>query len=581
MEEKKQSGYPSIDKPWKKWYRNDPIRKIAKNQTVYEMVFESNKKHPDDAALGYMGIEWTFQKLKTITDQAAYAFAKAGLKKGDIVLIGIANCPQAVVALLALNKLGAVSQWFDIRTGEKSIAEYARRSKCKYIIIYDMLLPKIEKIINDINVQKILVTNPCDFLPRIKQALYKAYAKKTGTFFKMPADTRYLGFKEFIKSGDEKMELKCASYDSKAPAIMIQSSGTTGTPKIITHSNLSATSAAQKLSYVDLPLGRKRTVLVALPPWIAYCLGDAILFPLAIGMKIELAPDFELDIVYRYIGKFTIAFAAPRNYRYLQDKIPTLTYRQRKGFSKIECLVSGGDRISVEENREFEKAFECPLVNGYGNNEGWGALTVNPASHNKYGTVGVPKYDDIIISYDNESQTELKYGECGEICALTDTAFLYYEGRQKETDEIKKRHPDGKIWIHTGDIGYIDEDGYVHLEGRMRRVIIRGGFKLSADMIEEKILENELVKECVVVGVKDESEGEVPMAFILLNPELGKDLKAAEKAILDGLSIKMKQNEIPKWFEFVDSLPYTENGKYDFRRLEGMGEEYLKGKGLL
>ena len=242
----------------------------------------------------------------------------------------------------------------------------------------------------------------------------------------------------------------------------------------------------------------------------------------------------------------------------------------------VECLVSGGDKITVEENKEFEKVFNTVLVNGYGNNEGWGALTVNPTKHNKYGTVGIPKYGDIMISYDSNTGLENKYGELGEICSLTDTSLLYYQDNDEETKKILKLHSDGNYWIHTGDLGFIDEEGFTHLKGRARRVITRLGFKISAYTIEDKITEHKAVKECVTIAVKDDLEEHVPMAYIVLKDEY----KTIENEILSDIHKKcekeLKEYEIPKHFMLVDHLPYTNNNKYDFVALEKQGNIYVE-----
>ena len=189
--------------------------------------------------------------------------------------------------------------------------------------------------------------------------------------------------------------------------------------------------------------------------------------------------------------------------------------QKRAFFDSAKVFVTGGDKISVEENESFEKTFNVALLNGYGNNEGWGCLTVNTIKCNKYGSVGIAKYGETVIAYDNETEKELPYGEEGEICVLANTMFLYYEGNKDDTDSVKRVHSDGKTWLHTGDLGYVDEDGFVFLKGRLRRVIVRLGFKISAYTIEDKISEHPAVKECVAVEVKDKDEEHVPMAFVI------------------------------------------------------------------
>ena len=571
MQEKKLTGYPSIDKPQSKYYRKKPVREIKTDQTIYDLVFKTNINNLSAPAIEYLGVQWTFEKLKNKVDQAASAFYSSGLRCGDVVLLGVSNCPEAVVSLLALNKIGVVSKWFDVRAGEKDIEEYANESHCKYLIAFDMLLPKIQKIIEDTCLKKVLIITPADSLSAIKRIGYKIKEKVS-----LPIDNKFAFYRSFLKEYDNNCSVPCVKLDKNRPSIMIQSSGTTGKPKVIVHSDNSATSCASSLSYSDLPLGEEKVLLDLLPPWIAYALGEAILYPLALGSKVILCPTFDPDAIMPYLGNFTISFAAPFHYRYLYEHFDELSEKQKIAmYNTADGFVSGGDKISVEENERFEKLFRAVLVNGYGNNEGWGCLTVNSTKHNRYGSVGIAKYGETVIAYDNDTEKELPYGKEGEICVLANTMFLYYEGNKGDTDSVKKVHQDGKVWLHTGDLGIIDEDGFVFLKGRLRRVIIRLGFKISAYTIEDKISEHPAVKECVAVEVKDKEEEHVPMAFVLLN-----DGYTDETAIVDDILKKcekeLKAHEIPKHIKIVTELPYTQNGKYDFRALEKQGSEYVE-----
>ena len=256
-----------------------------------------------------------------------------------------------------------------------------------------------------------------------------------------------------------------------------------------------------------------------------------------------------------------------------------ITEKQKKDFKYVECFVSGGDKITIEENKEFEEVFDTIVVNGYGNNEGWGALSVNPVNYNKYGTVGIPKYDETIISYDSEKGIELPYGEIGEICSLANTQFLEYENNVVATNECKKMHDDGKIWLHTGDLGFIDNEGYVHLGGRSRRVIIRLGFKISAYTIEDNISQNPFVKECVAISVEDSNEEHVPMVYVVLKDEYKQKKEDIKEILFDSCNRTLKEYEVPKYIQIVDELPYTQNGKYDFVKLEAEGNEFVQKQG--
>lgn len=570
------TGYSSIDKPWLKFYREKPIKEINPMQTMYQMVFD--QKDMNLNAIGYLGKNWTYKKLKKEVDKCADAFNKIGISKNSVVLIGMSNSPETVVILLALNKLGAISKWFDLRASESDIEEYANSSNCQFMVAVDIILPKIEKVIDNTKLKKVIVVNPAESLsPVMKLAVYLK-KKKQDNCFNISSNHKYIKYSKFMKMGNANLNLEYINFDKERPTIMIQSSGTTGKPKTIIHSDYSITQCVREIAYSDLPIEKGKEVLVALPPWIAYGIGDAIILPLALGSKVELNPDFDPDAVFKNVGKFTVAFAAPFHYRYLKENFDKLTVKQKKQFERVECLISGGDKISAEENEEFEKIFDTTLVNGYGNQESWGALSVNPTQYNKYGTVGIPKYDETIISYDTEKNIELPYGELGELCSLSHTKFLEYENNPEATKECKRLHDDQNVWMHTGDLGYIDSEGYVHLGGRTRRVIVRQGFKISAYTIEDSISNIDFVKECVAVSVMDKDEEHVPMVYIVLKDEYKNRKDNWSKIIFDYCIKNLKEYEIPKYLQIVNELPYTQNGKYDFTNLEIRGNKYVSEK---
>ena len=571
------TGYPSIDKPWLKYYRKRPVREINEDNTIYRMIFDSNFSNMENIALEYLGKKLTFEELKVMVDKLSQALYRDGVREGDVILFGVSNSLETIIALLAINKLGAVSKWFDIRANENDIKQYANLDNCKLMVAFDNILPKIEKIIDYTKLNKVLTISPVSFLPKYKQLLYNLKCKKDGSYINYPkTDKRYQRLYDYIKTGNEDMLVYEPSFDKNKPAIMIQSSGTTGKPKTIIHSNASICGSVSQMSYSDLPLGLNKEILVALPPWIAYGLGNAILMPLAYGTKVNLCPNFDPNVLYDNVGNFTISFAAPFHYRYLRDNFKKLSKKQLDEYKKIDCFVSGGDKISPEENKEFEEVFSRPLINGYGNNEGWGVLTVNPTKENHYGTVGVPKPGDIIISYNSDEGKENKYGVSGEICALTSSLMLGYADNPDEMKKTIQIHEDGKKWLHTGDLGYIDSDGFIHLSGRARRVIVRLGFKISAYTIEDKISKYDAVKECVAVSVKDDNEEHVPMAYIVLKDEYKTISNDIENDLLVYCQNQLKEYEIPKYFRFIDSMPYTPNNKYDFVKLEKLGNEYVE-----
>lgn len=576
------TGYASIDKPQIKYYRTEPIRDLNKYETVYDMIFTD--RDLSDDAIGFLDgkCNWSLGKLKEKTDKCMDGLINAGIKEGDNVLLGVTNTPELIATIIAIVSIGASVKLFDIRANSKDIARYANTDNCKYMISLDqMVLPKVDDILERTHLEKIFVLRPGNSLTiteKIKY-LYENRADiiegKTVKGTKLVKDGKHYELTKIIKNGN-KINNHRVDYNDNRPAFKVQSSGTTGKAKTIVHSEKSAVEFAKSISYVDLPLGKGKKVLVALPPWIAYGIGDAILMSLAMGSKVELCADFDSNAVYRNIGNFTLSYAAPFHYRYIRDHYDELPDEKKQELSKVDCMITGGDKYSAKENEEDEERFGTVIVNGYGNNEDWGALSVNPVHANRYGSVGIPKFGETTIIYDNNNKTELQYGEIGEVCTLSNTCFKKYEGNDEATNKTLQIHSDGNIWLHTGDQGYIDSDGYIFLEGRQERVITRLGFKLSAYTIEDAITSFPYISECITVEVPDKEEEHVPMAFVTPKKGCGMTSDEVMDLTMKECKYSMKENEIPKYIVVEDELKYTDNNKYDFRYYEQIGKEYVE-----
>lgn len=573
------TGYPSIDKPWEKYYRPFASKDLSEYHRVYDMIFASNRMSSE--ALGFLDgdCSWTFGKLKSTTDKCMDALKKNGVQEGDTILLGVTNTPEVVATIIAIVSIGAIAKLFDIRASESDIKEYISADKCKYVIALDtVVLPKIDAILKNTTVEKVFVLRPSNSLSAVEKAKY-AIKHKLGLSAvrnePLLNDGKHFELSSIINSGNE--EKACLSnYSDTSAAFKVQSSGTTGKAKTIVHSERSAVEFAKSITHVDLPISEGKIVLVALPPWIAYGIGDAVLMSLALGAKVMLCADFEPNAIYRNIGGFTLSYAAPFHYRYIREHYNELSEKQKTCLSKVDCMITGGDKYTATENEEDEKLFGTIVVNGYGNNEDWGALSVNPVKANRYGSVGIPKYGEVTIVYDNNTEQELKYGEIGEICTLSQTCFLEYQNNPEATAKTLRLHKDGKRWLHTGDLGYIDSDGFIFVKGRNERVITRLGFKLSAYTIEDAITSIPFISECVTVEVPDKEEEHVPMAFVVKKQDCSYDDDKVIQTVRESCLHSLKENEIPKYFMVEESLKYTENNKYDFRYYERVGKTFVE-----
>ena len=584
----------------KKYHRSSPIKEFDLNQTMYSLVKNESKNDLDLYATSFMGNDMTYEELIISSDKLAKAFSNAGVKEGDNVSILTISMPIVQQSLLSLSKIGATMSWIDLRAKEKDLIKYINNSNCKTLIVFEDMLPLIEAIIDETDVNKVIVSSPKDYLSPIVKVLATLKDKKEGKKVKMPNDKRFVRFNDFIKNIDDAEILTPAKFEKERPSLIVQSSGSTGKPKQIVHTEYNFNSAVQKMAYTDLPFYKGNTMHISVPPFIIYGLGNSVYGSLAFTMKALMNPFVDENTVYNDLGKFDMSLGAPLHYRYIYNKLNELNNeidelskdsskeakkelmhklkelkRVTSGIEKANVFVSGGDKIGADELIAMQQAFDTPIVNGYGNNECLGATVVSPMFANKPGSIGVPMHGIDVKVVDPESGNELVSPNIGELYISSDNLFVEYLNNPEETKKIKEIDENGKQWVKTGDLCYIDSDGYIIPKGRNRRLIKKEAFKISPDTIEEVISSIPFVKECVVVGVDDEKSSSVPMAFVVLNNS-SINFDDAKELIKEKCVDDLPDYEVPSYFEKIDKIPYTPNDKQDFRLLESMGNEIVK-----
>jgi len=491
---------------------------------------------------------------------------------------------EEALNLIALNLIGAVSKWIDITASENEFKEAILSDNCKFVVCFCIGIPELDKIIYETNVEKVLYVDPSQYIRPLKVLFrsvndFNKIRKMAADSAKsplpqMPDNNRYMKFSDFVKQG-RKNACFNRKYEKDRPVLKIQSSGTTGKPKVIVHTDYSINNSVRKFTGTDLPLLEGHVLLKTAPAWVGYGLINTLGVGLAYGMQVMMTPMLGDDILFRFNEKYDVVFGVPLHYRYLYaniDKVSSMT--------RPLALISGGDKISKSEIETYEDIFRtkgcnAPIINGAGNNEVLGAGVVNPVNANRPGSIGIPMYDESISIFDPETCEELKLGEEGEICYCTESAFMYYDGNSKLTDEVKKTHSDGTIWIHSRDLGYMDTDGFVYIKGRLSRVITVGAFKISASQIEDTIQLHSAVKECVAVAVPDEEKGEVPMAFIVFKDNILCTDQDCLEEIKEMCKHSLKEKASPKYYHVLNAMPYTSNNKQDFKKLEKLAVELI------
>lgn len=583
-----------------KYHRKKPIKEFELNQTMCSLIDNESKNDLNLNATGFMGNNMTYGDLIISSDKLAQALHNIGIKDGDNVAILTISMPIVQQSLRALSKLGATMSWIDLRSKGKDLIKYINNSNCKTIIVFEDLVPLIESIIDETDVKKVIVSSPKDYLSPMIKVLATLKDKKEGKTIKLPDDSRFVRFNDFIKNVDTNDLVKPVSFEKDRPSLIVQSSGSTGKAKQIVHTEYNFNSAVQKMAYTDLPFYKGTTMHISIPPFIIYGLGNSIYASMAFTMKAEMNPFVDEYTVYNDLGKFDISLAAPLHYRYIYKKLNELnnsinelekdtSLEARKelkkkmkelkrvlaGIDRAKVFVSGGDKISADELIEMQQAFNKVIVNGYGNNECLGATIVSPMYANRPGSIGVPMQGVDIKVVNPDTGETLPQGEVGELYISSDNLFVEYLNNPSETSKIKETDEFNNEWVKSGDLCYVDKDGYIVPKGRNRRLIKKEAFKISPDTIEEVISSLSFVEDCVVVGVNDEKSLSVPMAFIVLKNK-NISLNEVEEQIREKCIEELPDYEVPSYFEQIEKIPYTPNDKQDFRLLENMGNEIVE-----
>ena len=573
MEEKKLTGYPSIDKPWLQYYSEEAINAKLPEGTVYEYFRECTKDKLDYTALNYFGRKTSYGQLLSLIDRAAAKFLALGIIQGDVVPVAMASTPEMVISFYALNKIGAVSNWVDLRTIDESLTETAAHN-AKALIMHDFCI----ELIHDNSVLErfpnIILASPSDSLPPIKKAAFMLTHAKI-----RPPLTNCILWDSFMASVPTGTSAECGCGLNHTGAI-VHTGGTTGISKgvMLTNGNINAV-AFQLIngSLLDAQPGERFLNLA--PPFVAYGLCNSVHYPLCSGLELLLVPehtpkDFPKLI---YTLRPNHVFCVPVMWDALtQDK-----RTQHKRFPYLKTIVTGADKMDIALERKingFLSEHDCcyEVAQGYGLTETGAGVCCSPQRNTlEPGSVGVPFVHTSIAIFEPGTHRELPCDTQREVCISGPTVMAGYYNNPEETKAFLHLHGDGRIWAHTGDLGRMMSNGYLFVDGRIKRMIVRhNGFKVFPPNIEKVILSNPAVAQCAVVGMRDPDnlQGLLPVAYVV-SMDTSADVKTLHSE-LEALCIeKLTQLERPYKIIFRNSLPFTVVGKIDYRALEQMQAE--------
>lgn len=561
------TGYPSIDRPWLKYYSDEAINVEIPYMTVYDYICLCNQNRLNETAINYFGRLITYEELFRKINKCANQFSQLGVGKGDIVSICMPTTVETIVAFYALNSLGAISDMLDPRSNRDQLKFYLKENESKFLVLFDACYFKIKEIISETNIQKVILVSVADSMPTVTKMGY--YLKNRKKQRKSLCDDLFITWKKFCQL-EENNKGKTAEYEKNMPALLVHSSGTVGTPKgiLLSNDNLNALVFQYKLT--SLELKSRERFLTAIPAFAAFGMVASVHLPLSLGLYTIVQPVVTAENMVKLCLKYkpNHCLTVPHNYDVLtvSKKVKDLSF-----FYSLGC---GGDMV----NENLEKRIEGDLIHknsrgklykGWGMSELASTATLEMPTCRNIGSVGIPLVKNIISIFEPGTDKELTYDEQGEICVTGPSVMLGYFKNKELTDKVLQRHKDGKVWLHSGDIGHMSKQGVLTIDSRMERMIIRfDGFKIFPPSIENVITQHSDIEECAVIGIEDSTNGKVPKAFLVMKHECKRDKGIVENEVKELCITKLAERAVPYYFEFIDELPMTMMGKVDYRKLE-------------
>lgn len=564
------TGFLSIDKPWEKYYTEDALHHPIPKCSVYSYLKSHCQKYLSNVAINYYGRKISYNSLLCEIDKATKAFMALGIKKGDVVTICSVNVPEVIYSFYALNRLGAVSNMVDPRTNTDRIAQYMDAAKSKIVLSLDKVLPRFTKISESDAIDKIIILSPADSLPFPIKTGYKWKNRKN----KISVNKFCISWADFIGNGENISDINDEQeYEKDYPATIVYTGGTTGIPKgaVLTNDSLNALTIEYSTNGMDYTPGQK--FLNIMPPFIAYGVSCGLNMTLSIGLTNILVPQFDPDQFAKLIMKYKPEhfIGVPTHF----EKLISGSDSDKLDLSFVKTAAAGGDALipeSEERINRFFKAHGCKyeIIKGYGMTELGSAAATTKDGANKIGSVGIPLPQNIVTVRDIQTREELKCNQEGELYMSSPTCMSTYINAPDELKNVFWTDENGVKWVKTGDIGYVDEDGFIFLKGRMKRMIIRpDGHNVWPSQIEAIIAKHPSVEQCVVVGLQDPNlqNGLIPTAFIVVKAGIERSDRLLEE--IEAFSKEhMPERDTASAFRFIDEIPMTNIGKIDFRTLE-------------
>lgn len=560
-----------VKTPWYGSYEDIPEHLDYPDYSIYETIRRTCEKYPNEIAYDYFNRKVTYGDFLKEIDMIAKSFVAIGVKKWDKVTLVMPNTPEAIISFYALNKIGAISNMVHPLSSQNEIRHYIELSKSVAVLTIDATFATVYNIVPGTTVQNIIVASPSNSMIYMKP-IYKTTQLTSN---RIPREKGIIKWWRFRRLG-RKVDYGVDEYtDGSYPATILYSGGTTGKPKGIVLSNLNFNALAlSSLTFVKIGVGDK--ILAIMPIFHGFGLGVCVHTCMSVGAQSILIPRFDNKKFHKLLKKHkpTVLAGVPT----LWEAMINNPKMKNMDLSFLKIMISGGDSLSVSLKHKMdaflkEHNADIQVMEGYGLTECVTGSCLNPQYRCKDGSVGIP-YPDIFYKIVKPNTCkEIPYGEEGEICLSGPTVMLEYLDEPEETANTLKVHEDGLTWLHTGDLGHMDEEGWVYFKLRIKRMIVSNGYNIYPSQLENIIDAHPNVSVSTVIGIPHPYKREVAKAFIVLKDGI-EPTDEVKQNIYNYCKQNIAKYALPKEFEYRDELPKTLVNKVDVIRLR---EESING----
>ena len=606
------TGYLSIDKPWLKYYSEEAITSDLPEMTAYQYMCHENFDNLSTKAISYFEKEISFKKYIKKINRMARKLQNMGVKAGDVVTVMSVCNPEVEILFYALNKIGAVINLIDVRSDSRAIKKYVNEVKSDVVMVMDNFLPEFDKAMEEMpTVKKVMTVSPFDSVPFPFNKIAKlANDKDDKELSKMMNDlsnkekkSSFKDIKNFIKKIRETRKKKNSQvcdeinsikkknkyisfskimnkltftkakevqYKKDSLAVLVHTGGTTGIAKTVKLSNDNLNAMALQYKLLDAGYNKGDTFLNGIVPFVAYGVAVTIHMPMCLGITNIIAPILSPEEFTEFMIKYK-----PNHMATIPSYVNNFIADKRTAKMDWSCIKHvgiGGDSFSLEKEIEFNNFLKthgsiAVAEKGYGMTELSSSAVSCMGKISKLSSLGIPLPMNNMGMFD-EDGNELQYGNEGEICISGKTEMLGYLNNEEEEKLVIKKHIDGVKWVHSGDLGVTDEDGFLYLKGRIKRMIIHGGFKLYPQLIEGIISKNSNINNCCIISIPSKEFGSSPEAHVVLKEDKIKEWKKIKEELIELCKEELPDYSQPVDFIVEEELPLTVVGKVDYKKLE-------------